>query len=479
MGTVNRRSFLQSMAGVGAALALPGSRVLGANDDIRIGMIGLGGRGSHSVGWFRGVPGVRIVALSDADSDHLSRHVKRAKEDHGETVKGYVDARKMLDDPDVDAVVISTCNHTHSIYAILACQAGKDVYVEKPVCHTIWEGLQLAEAARRTKRIVAAGLQNRSDVGLNEFFPYLHEGNLGKVTMVRGLCYKNRSSIGKRDTPMVPPATLDYNLWLGPAQDKPIYRPKLHYDWHWDFNTGNGDIGNQGPHEWDLIRWALKDPGMPKGVYGFGGRFGWDDAGETPNMQFAALDYGVPVLFEVNDLKLKPDLNAGSNFQGIRIGVVITCEGGEFRGGRGGGWVYDTDGKKMKQFTGDAGGSHAQNFIEAVRMRKQSHLRSPVDSAVVSSNLAHLANISVLTGRAATDQDLRKQDGGNEHNTEFLDRIDDQMKAWNVDYGKTPWMHGGLAFDGATHRFTGDNAGAANALLHRKDRPEFAIPKLV
>ena len=474
---MSRRDFLAASFVAATALALPGTRVLGANDDIRLGFIGLGGRGRHSVNWFHGQPGQRVTALCDVDSDHLARAVAQCSE-RGLNPATYTDPRKLLDSPDVDAVVISTCNHTHSLIGIWACQAGKDVYVEKPVCHNIWEGMQLAAAARKYDRIVAGGFQNRSDVGLREFFPWLHEGNLGAVKEVRGLCYRNRDSIGKIDAPLSPPSSLDYNLWLGPAADEPLYRPKLHYDWHWVWNTGNGDIGNQGVHEMDLMRWALGDPPMPTRIDTIGGRVGWDDAGETPNLHYVDMDMGVPARFEVCDLKVSPDLNASPHFKGIRVGVIVTCEGGEFRGGRGGGWVYDHDGNRMQNFRGDGGESHGLNFLEAVRARDPKLLHSPIDEAFVSSALSHLGNIAYQSGDRFTRQSLPDLHDA-EAKEDFLNRFDPLLEAWQVDPASAPWFAGtAVKFDPDTMLFTGDGADAHNALVRRKERPGFEIPDL-
>jgi predicted dehydrogenase len=266
----------------------------------------------------------------------------------------------------------------------------------------------MVEAAKRCKRIVQGGFQNRSDTGLLAAFAWLKEGHLGKLKRVRGFCYRNRESIGKQDTPLKPPATVDYNLWLGPAQDEILYRPKFHYDWHWFWNTGNGDIGNQGPHELDLCQWALGDPGLPASVQSFGGRFGWQDAGQTANMQFAAFEGGgrVPMVFEVCDMWLKPDLNAAPAFRGIRVGIILEYEGGEFRGGRGGGDAFDTKGGKIQKFPGDSGKDHLDCFIRAVRSRNESELRAPIEKAFKSSALAHMANISYRIGTNANKEQL-------------------------------------------------------------------------
>ncbi|MCD6303770.1 MAG: Gfo/Idh/MocA family oxidoreductase, partial [Planctomycetes bacterium] len=351
MKRITRRKFLAATSAAGtAALLGPTAKVLGANNDIRVAVIGFRSKGSQHIKVVRGMKGVRLVALCDADRKVLDRGVADCKK-HGVSVDGYQDMRKLFDRKDIDAIITATPNHWHVLTAIWAMQSGKDVYVEKPVCHDVWEGRKIVEAARKYNRICQGGFQNRSDDGLRPFYAWLKEGHIGKVKMVRGLCYRNRSGIGKLSKPLVPPASVNYDLWLGPAADLPIYRPRLHYDWHWVWNTGNGDIGNQGPHELDLINWALGNKTIPRSVMSFGGRFGWHDAGETPNMQVAVFDCdGVPVIFEVRDLTVAPKKNYSPHYKGIRVGVIITCEGGVFRGGRGGGHVYDNNGKKIKSF---------------------------------------------------------------------------------------------------------------------------------
>jgi len=480
MTDMSRRTFLRNSA-LFAALT-PCMRVLGANDDIRVAIVGLRGKGHQHMHVFRRIKGVRIVALCDVDRKILQSRLDEQKKAVPDVqVEGFVDFRKLLERQDIDAVCLATPNHWHALQTIWACQAGKHVYVEKPVCHTIYEGRKMAEAARKYGVIVQAGFQNRSDRGLRRFYPWLREGHIGKVTMIRGLCYRRRGSIGKRDTPLKPPPHIDYNLWLGPAEDLPIYRPRLHYDWHWVWNTGNGDIGNQGPHEMDLINWTLGDVPPARNVISFGNRFAWHDAGETPNMQLAVFDFGneIPVLFEVRDLSIAPDKRISPHFKGVRVGLVITCEGGEFRGGRGGGWVYSPDGKRIKQFRGDGGGSHQANFIDAVRNHDERRLRVHISDAVNSSDLSHLANISYRVGHEATPQELHDHFKSDPVVSEVIERFSKQLEAWRVDFKKEPWILGAsLRFDPEKERFVGDSpiVERANALVHRKDRPPFLVP---
>lgn len=488
----DRRHFIAGSALAAAASSTRGSQetasawrpsigggIRGANDDIRVACVGMGIRAKVTLKAFSEMPGVRVVALCDPDPAQTAKHTKDFAPSY--RYETFTDVRRVIDHPDIDAVAIQTCNHWHALIAIWACQAGKDVYVEKPVSHTIWEGRQLVRAKDKYQRIVQSGTQNRSDVGLIPMFQWLAEGNIGKVKMVRGLCYRNRSTIGKQDQPLVPPATCDYNLWLGPAQDEPLYRPQFHYDWHWFWNTGGGGIGNQGPHETDLIRWALGDAGMPSKVASFGGRFGWNDAGQTPNMMVTAYDFnGIPAFFEVRQLQIKPGVNEVPHYQGIRVGVVIDCEGGSFRGGRGGGWVYDTQGKKMKQFPGDGGERHMANFIDAVRSRKESDLKCPVETGHYGSVMGHMANISYRTGTEATPDELRANLAGNGELLDAFERYAAHLADWNIAAKDTRWTNGPvLEYNNGTERFTGAMADQANAYLHRQDRAPFRVPENV
>jgi predicted dehydrogenase len=315
-----RREFVKTagVAGVSLFAAPTIAKASSRSDEIRMAVCGVNGQGYSNANSIMEVDGATVVALCDPDQAILDKRMRDFQEKFPDAkLDGYRDYRSVLDRDDIDAICIATPNHWHCLMAIHACQAGKDVYVQKPVSHTIWEGRQLVKAAEKYDRIVQVGTQNRSDIGLRPFYEELAAGEFGKVKMVRGLCYRNRESIGKSATPVAPPKSCDYDLWLGPAKDEPLYRPDMHYDWHWDFNTGNGDIGNQGPHETDLIRWALGDQSNASRVTSFGGRFAWDDAGNTPNMQFAAYDYGgVPVFFEVRNLWIRPDVNAAPTYRG-------------------------------------------------------------------------------------------------------------------------------------------------------------------
>src|SRR6185503_4379244 len=242
------------------------------------------GRGRDHLDGLSGVKGVRITGLCDVDQSVLDREAQKRKKD-GAKIEAHRDIRKLLDSHAVDAISIATPNHWHSLAAIWAVQAGKDVYVEKPVSHNVWEGRKLVEAARKYEKIVQTGTQSRSSHGIREAVEWVRDGNLGKLLIARGLCYKPRPSIGKVDKPQDPPAEVDYDLWCGPASMDPIRRKRFHYDWHWIWNYGNGDLGNQGIHQMDIARWFLGEDALSPRVWSVGGRFGYEDDGETANTQ--------------------------------------------------------------------------------------------------------------------------------------------------------------------------------------------------
>ena len=336
----------------------------------------------------------------------------------------------------------------------------------------------MVAAAEKYGRVVQAGTQNRSDPALISAFQYIKEGKIGAIKAVRGLCFRNRESIGKLDQPLVPPKTCDYDLWLGPCQHKPIYRPQLHYDWHWDFNTGDGDIGNQGPHEFDLMSWVLGDPEMSKEVFSFGGRFGWNDAGDTANMQVATCELGgVPCIFEVNNMWLTPERNVEVVYKGIRVGIIVTCEGGEFRGGRGGGYVLGPDGKeKIAKFPGDAGKGHMQNFIDVIRSRKMQDLIAPVRLSHKSAAIPHFANISLRSGQQVTLDKLPSLLPQTADMEDILARQRQQLTDWKIDFSKTTCSFGSkVSVDPKTGDLTGPEAAAFNRPQYRKG---FEVPEL-
>jgi predicted dehydrogenase len=472
----SRRAFLRTATL--AVTALSASRILGANNTVRIACIGLGGQGMGNAKRMAAVPGVEIAYLCDPETVALDR----AKAVFP-TAKTTQDLRKVMEDKDIDAVIVSTCNHWHVLASIWAIQAGKDVYVEKPISHNIWEGRKLVEAARKHKRIVQGGTQQRSDPLQAQIKTFLDSQTLGKINYVRCNHYSKRATIGKRDKALVPPASVDYDLWLGPAKDEPIYREKLHYDWHWNWNTGNGEMGNWGPHILDDLRNVVfrdKVP-LPKRVIAGGGRFDWNDAGETPNTHFAYMDTGsIPVIIDFHNLPRGKGINGADVYLRRRTGafLIIECEGGYYAGGRAGGAAYDLEGKRVQSFKGDGGKGHAANFIEAIRSRKQEDLHAEVEDIHYSSAWCHLANASFRLGqkynREQAEAAVQAFQPWNDVIADFHTHLgNNQLDAAALDIRMGPM----LELDVAAEVFTGPTATPeALALLKREYRPGFEVP---
>jgi predicted dehydrogenase len=472
MVRLSRRRFLKGTLAAGAATALSASRVLGANEAINMAFVGLGGRGSSSVGWFSGSPGVRVAGLADPDAGRLGSCQKKWPD-----AKAVKDMRRIFDDKDIHAVCISTCNHWHALAAVWACQAGKDVYVEKPVSWSVWEGRMMVEAARKHQRIVQAGTQQRSDPFQKELRAWLDEGNLGKMKYVRLNRYGLRGSIGRRETPLEIPDNVDYDLWLGPAKDQPIYRNNLQYDWHWVWNTGNGELGNWGPHLTDDCRNVVfgDKVTLPRRCVAGGGRFKWNDASDTPNTHFIYFDTGsVPVIMDVHNLPRKTGENADDVYEKrrTRAFLIIECENGYYAGGRGGGAAYDLDGKKIKGFKGNGGEGHAANFIEAVRSRKESDLAAPIEQGHYSTAWCHCGNVAYRLGGAYSQEEAKARVKGYRPWEEVIEEFHAHLDANEIDPKKADIRLGPvIEIDPDSQTLTGACATAeAKAIWTGEDR---------
>jgi hypothetical protein len=482
MKNITRRSFIRQSttvaAGAGVAAALPSSpraRPIGANDDIRVAVVGLGGQGRNHVKRFNEMKGVRVVALCDPDRKRMQEAAELLE---GQKFDTYVDYRKLLENKDIDAVSTASCNHWHAPVTVWGCEAGKDVFVEKPVSHTVWEGQQMIKAARKHNRIVQSGMQLRSDRGVREAFQWLHDGNLGKILLSRGLCYEDRSSMGRVDKPTPIPDYIDYDLWCGPSPHVPLMRKELHFHWHFIWNTGNGDLGNQGIHQMDMCRRAVRQDKLPPRVISVGGRFAWNDDGQTPNTQFVFYDYKpVPILFEVTQMPEKKGVDRRSHYKGIRCGNVVHCEDGYFACGEsGGGWAYDNDGKKVKQFIGDGAGEHLQNFIDAVRSRKLEDLNADVRDGHISAALCHMGNISHLLGKTSPPENIGNVLKNFQDMTDAFERFQAHLEANEIDISKEEATLGPLlTMDPDREEFTGPLADDANKLLTKRYREPFVI----
>jgi predicted dehydrogenase len=401
MSTVSRRHFFQ-----GATLALSATRVWGANDAIGVGIVGLGGRGiSDHLRCYLSIPEARMTGLCDVNQ--AAREVAQAKVVAKGQAKAaeYNDMRKMFEDKNVDVVSIATPNHWHALSTIWAVQAGKDVYCEKPASHNIYEGFRMIEEARKAKRMVQVGSQSRSTGHKIRAMQMIKDGLLGEVYMAKGLCYKRRRSIGK--TPAEPvPAGVDWDRFLGPAPYHEFTKNRFKYNWHWFWDTGNGDIGNQGIHEMDICRWALGDIGLPQSVVSTGGKFLYDDDQETPNTQVASLSYpGKQINFEVRGLLTGPEANrplntysVGNLIFGSKGWMWIDAEGFQVYEGDDADRKGDT--KQIMNVKGDpdATKAHMENLFKACRSRNYKELHADIEAGVTSVMLVHMANISYRTG---------------------------------------------------------------------------------
>lgn len=476
-----RREFMGRGLAAGAALAwsAPLLRAAEPNDMINLGFISCGGRGGELMGAFSKLAGVRFAGLCDPDAERLGK----AKQKYPDAT-AVGDLRKLLDDKSIDAVVIATCNHWHCLAAIWAMQAGKDVYVEKPLSHSQWEGQQTVAAAAKYGKICQVGMQQRSDPMQAEIKRFLHQDQtLGKILSARVNRYGVRATIGKRETPLPIPASVDYNLWLGPAQDVPIYRDALQYDWHWVWNTGSGEMGNWGVHVLDDCRnnVFLDKVSLPKRIQGGGGRVAWSDAGETPNVHFVYFDTGsIPVVIGLTNLTADPTAKRGPQPPGPSSGYIAYCEGGRLEGQRGKAAAFDKAGKLVKEFKGSGGmGYHQQNFIDALRRRDPAVLNANVQVGHDSTGWCNLANIAFRAGGAYTQAtaDLVRDSSG-------------QWESLQAEMGKLLSAHGlaldnpaiqlspVLEFDAAAEQFVGEHAAAANRFLKREYREPFVVPKV-
>ncbi|HYC71381.1 MAG TPA: Gfo/Idh/MocA family oxidoreductase [Opitutaceae bacterium] len=496
MNQLTRKQFLKSSLALGgtallghsrlgAAVAAPGS----PNGDIRVAVVGLNKQGAGHMRTYFNLPGAKLAALCDVDAQVLGRRIEDC-EKQGLKVASVHDYRELLERKDVDAVVLATPNHQHSIQTIWALQAGKDVYVEKPLSHNIWEGRQAVAAAEKyTKNIAYAGTQNRSSLDLQNALGQVRAGKFGKILWARGLCYKRRDSIGQTTGAQPVPPSLDYDLWCGPAPLELPHRNSkengtVHYDWHWFWQAGGGDITNQGIHQMDVARWLLGESGLPTKVQSFGGRFGYDDDAETPNTLVSVFHYEkAPLIFEVRGLPMKPGMRAMDRYRAAQIGVILQCEHGYVHAAENGTvTIYDNNHKVLQNLAEGGNGQHRANFIKAVQSREV--VNAPVLEAHYSSALCHLGNLSYLAGREQPVSAVGDALKSHELAKEAFDRTAEHLKANGVGLDSAKMVLGPvLTVDRATETVTADDRAAADAangspLRKRSGRAGFEIPQL-
>jgi predicted dehydrogenase len=398
--TMNRRYFLMSTAVMAGSAAIRG--LASQNETVRVGVAGLGGRGSSHVNAWSGMKNVEVVALCDVDEAHIGNKMKGIESKGLRKPTVYTDFRQLLDNKDIDVVSLATPNHWHALQTIWACQAGKDVYVEKPCSHNVFESQQIVAAARKYNRIVQQGSQSRSSPALREAVERMRNGEIGELYMARGLCFKWRDTIGRTPEEPVPPG-VDYDLWLGPAPQRPFTKNRFHYNWHWFWDTGNGDLGNQGIHEVDKARWGLGVT-HPTKVSAIGGKFMFDDDQETPNTLTATYEFDVDGKKKMMTFEVRHWISPHE--AGIQEGKPGNTIGNQFYGSNG--YLVFDNYNKYYSFLGrdqkpgptaTERDQHWANFMGAVRSRKREDLTAEIEEGALSCNLVHLANISYRLGR--------------------------------------------------------------------------------
>jgi predicted dehydrogenase len=475
MPRTTRRRFLEDSILATAAAAMAGSTAAEArpihrqekSDTLRHAVIGCRIRGRVHAKEFGGQPGCEVAYVCDPDRDLAAELAGAVEKQTGKAPKVVQDLRRIFDDPEVDTVSIAAPNHWHALAAIWAMQAGKDVYVEKPVSHNIWEGRRMVDVARQTGRICAAGTQNRSNQALAAAIEHMRQGGIGKVMVARSIIYGRRGSIGGPGQ-YEPPANVDYNLWAGPAPLKPLTRPQFHYDWHWFWDTGSGELGNNNIHMVDICRWGLGVTGLGRSVVSVGGRLGYQDAGETPNTQLVVHDFGAAAIVqEVRGLKTEPfnpKFNSGWIFVGTEGYVAGTS-------------LFDREGNLVRTFPGKTE-NHFANFLKAVRSRKMADLNAPILEGHQSTALCHVGNLSYRLGKPTSPEAIGKQLDASPHGEaarEAYDRMRQHLAENEIDLSKTPLTAGPLLrMETDRERFV-DNA-AANGLLKREYRAPFVVP---
>jgi predicted dehydrogenase len=475
----NRRNFLKQAA-AGAAFATcaisatkASGRILGANDRVRVAIAGIHGRGQSHMWGFAGMKDVEVAYLIDPDSRLFQSRGDAVKKITGKAPTCVQDFRRALDDKTVDAISIVTPNHWHAPMAIFACQAGKDVLVEKPCSHNLVEGRKLVEAARKYDRIVQHCTQRRSDPQWIQLVKDVRAGKYGKLLIAYTYTYQPRRSIGIKN-PETPPRGLDFNLWLGPSPVEPFRTNLVHYNWHWIWNFGDGEYGNQGSHQLDVCRWSLPDGAVPKSVLSLGGRFGYKDQGQTPNTMLTMIDCGeAKVFFEIRGLAGDKQRKVTNEFH-TDEGVVR--DGKFFPKGK-------SEGIAIANFPPpgppEQGPRHMRNFIDCVRSRKRENLTAEILEGHRSITLVHLGNISYRLGQNVPFNKKTKAFGDDKTFCPAFEGMKQHLAdAGRLDLKNATYHLGrSLQFDAAAEKFVGDPE--ADKLLGGSYRAPFAVPEQV
>ena len=465
---INRRKFI-AQSSILSTFAISGTKssgkIIGANDRINVAVCGIKGRGTSHMGGHGRQKNVVISHLVDPDSRLYDARKKFIISKFKNSPSCVQDVRNVLDNKDVDVISIATPNHWHSLMSIWACQAGKDVYVEKPLSHNLFEGKKLVEAAKKYNRIVQHGTQNRSLSKWSNLANEIASGKKGRLEVALGTCHKRRNSIGHKGTKN-PPTELDFDLWTGPAPKEKYHENLVHYNWHWFWNYGNGDIGNQGVHQIDIARWMIPGAVWPKKVFCVGGRFGYQDQGETANTQLAIFDYGESLLvFDVRGLAGKSNMGVSNHVYFSKNEIQENTRSHGIKG------IKDPLSERGKV-------DIFENFIQAVRSRKEEDLDAHVFEGHVSSGLCHLANISYRLGEKSSFNKKNKAFGDNKKAFEYFERMQEHLRENGLKLEETDYIVGRtLHFDSKSESIIGDDE--ANNLLTRSYRSPYTVPNSV
>ena len=478
MHSLSRRQFLENSMLTAAAIAAAATPQRSRSEDkpagspnnrVRVAVIGCRVRGKQHVAELAKVPDCEIAYVCDPDRDLAGELATITGKQQERAPQAVQDMRRVFDDKSVDAVFIATPNHWHALAAIWAMQAGKDAYVEKPVSHNISEGRRIIQVSRKTGRMCQGGTQNRSNMALAEAVEYMQAGKLGEVKLARSIIYGLRAPIGPKGTHEVP-ANVDYNLWAGPAPLAPLTRKSFHYDWHWDWQTGNGELGNNNIHSLDICRWGLGLTGLGRSVISYGGRFGEADAGETPNTQVCIFDFGdKTIVSETRGLKTEP-FRAGFTGGWLFHGTEGSIAGNS---------LFDPAGKLVETFVAKRKTeSHFENFVNAVRSRKREDLNAEILEGHQSTALCHAGNISWRLGSQAIPTEIGKRLNElkvHDNVQETLDRTVRHLQDNKVDLEMAKLIVGPVLHPDSERETFLDNP-AANAFLTREYRKPFVVP---
>ncbi|MCL4401988.1 MAG: Gfo/Idh/MocA family oxidoreductase [Acidobacteria bacterium] len=396
---MDRRYFLMTSAATAASVRP--HMLASPNNTVRVACVGVRGQGGAHISNYSKMQNVEIAAICDVDESVRNRRLGEIEKSGKKRPAGFSDVRKLLEDKSIDAISIATPNHQHTLQTIWGCQAGKDVYVEKPCSYNMFEARQIAAAAEKYNRIVQHGTNARSSAGTREGVRQLRQGVIGDVYMGRGLCFKWRDTIGHASDQPAPPPGVDYDLWLGPAPKRPFNKNRFHYTWHWFWDYGNGDIGNQGIHQMDAVRWGLGVT-YPTRVSAMGGHYMFDDDQQTPNTLVATYEFNEGgkkklLVFEVRHWISNQEGGIGKP-GGNTIGCLLYGSKGYMT--LGGGYRTWLGKEQQPGPSGSGGGNNWVNFIDVVRSRDKAAQNAPISEGAISTTLVHLANISYRLGRA-------------------------------------------------------------------------------